>query len=127
VPKTGVLGVNQRWTEQPYRCITREQARFGERTRRYRRVKPNLVQELAPPITDGELGVGNAIPFSRVSNPIIAPSKLHYEIPRAGDRGIAARHRRPLLHPSGRVAKEITAIEWLSGSIPKSKDLKLCQ
>jgi hypothetical protein len=123
VPKTGVLGVNQRWTEKPYRVITREQARFGERTRRYRRVKANLVQELAPPSTDGGLGVGNAVPFSRVSNPIVAPSKLHYEIPRAGDRGIQARHRRTLLNPSNRVAKEIIDLGWLSGSVPKSKDL----
>jgi hypothetical protein len=67
--------------------------------------------------------VGNAVPFSRVANPIVAPGKLHYEIPRAGDRGIQARHRRTLLNPSNRVAKEIIDLGWLSGSVPKSKDL----
>jgi hypothetical protein len=32
----------------------------------------------------------------------IAPDKLHYETPHAGDRGCFARHRRKLLHPSHR-------------------------
>ena len=124
VPKpVGVLGVNQLWSEKPYRHIKTVEALTGCRTRRYRRVNSVLVQEIAAPSTDGPLGVGQAIPFSRVSNPIVAPSKLHYEIPRAGDRGIEARHRRPLLHPSRRVAKEITDLGWLSGSVPKSKDL----
>jgi hypothetical protein len=36
--------------------------------------------------------------------------KLHYEIPMAGDRGIFARHRRKLLHPSHRIAPEIRAL-----------------
>lgn len=111
----GVLGVNQLWDELPYRHIKTVEASTGCRTRRFRVVKgeshrPTLVQEIAGPTTDGALGVGNALPFSRISKPLIAPSKLHYEIPHAGDVGYM-RHYRPLIHVSGRLAPEIRALE----------------
>jgi hypothetical protein len=38
---------------------------------------------------DGPIGTGNLIPFGdRRSTPLIPPSKMHYEMPRAGDRGL---------------------------------------
>lgn len=37
---------------------------------------------------DGPIGVGNALPFSRSQNPMMAPAKLHYETPPAGSVGI---------------------------------------
>lgn len=51
---------------------------------------------------DGPIGIGNVLPFSRSSNPLFAPDKLHYEIPRAGDRGLVARHRRRRIRVSSR-------------------------
>lgn len=120
----GVLGVHQLWSEPPYHYVKREAADTGCRTRKYRRVNNRLVQELPAPDTDGPLGIGQAIPFSRVANPIVAPSKLHYEIPRAGDRGLEARHRRSLLDPSKRLTDEIRDLTWLSGSTPKAKDVR---
>lgn len=48
------------------------------------------------------IGRSNILPFTRGSNPLLAPDKFHYEIPRAGDRGIFARHRRRRIRVSGR-------------------------
>ena len=110
MPKIGVLGLNQLWSERPYRFEEREAAEAGVKCRKFRRVSRSLVQELAPPVTDGALGVGNALPFSKASNPIIAPHKLHYEIPHAGDIGYM-RHYRPVIQVSGRIAPEIRALE----------------
>lgn len=48
------------------------------------------------------IGKGNLVPFGRVHNPMLAPQKLHYEIPMAGDRTCFARHRRHLIEVSSR-------------------------
>jgi hypothetical protein len=82
-----------------------------------RRVGPALIQllrsavelagRMARTFWDGPLGVGNLVPFSRSRNPLLAPDKLHYETPKAGDRGCFARHRRKLLRVSGRLAPEL--------------------
>jgi hypothetical protein len=58
--------------------------------------------EVAIMFWDGPLGIGQLIPFSRASNPLVAPDKLHYEMPHAGDRGTFARHRRHLIVVSAR-------------------------
>lgn len=121
----GVLGVHQLWSEPPYHHVKREAAETGCRTRKYRRVNNRLVQELAAPITDGPLGVGNALPFSRVANPLLAPNKLHYETPHAGDGTWRDGYRPKPWTPiqvSGRVAQEIRDLTWLTGSTPKSAD-----
>ena len=36
------------------------------------------------PLFDGFLGTGNALPFSRTQNRLLAPRKLHYQIPATG-------------------------------------------
>ena len=48
------------------------------------------------------IGGGLLIPFARTGNPLIAPQKLHYETPMAGDRSCLARHRHTKIHVSGR-------------------------
>lgn len=48
------------------------------------------------------IGLSNLIPFGRVLNPMLAPKKLHYEIPHAGDRTCFARHRRRFIRVSSR-------------------------
>jgi len=48
------------------------------------------------------VGMSALIPFARVLNPMIAPAKLHYEIPHAGDRSVFARHRRSQISVSSR-------------------------
>ena len=48
------------------------------------------------------IGLNALIPFGRVLNPMIAPQKLHYEIPHAGDRTCFARHRRHSIRVSSR-------------------------
>lgn len=60
---------------------------------------------------DGPLGRGNVLPFSRATNPMLAPQKLHYEMPMAGDRSIFARHRRSLIKasPLGRSGRAVLA------------------
>jgi hypothetical protein len=56
---------------------------------------------------DGLLTAANVLAFSHPRNPLIAPDKLHYEMPMAGDRTTFARHRRHLIHVSGRSAPEL--------------------
>jgi hypothetical protein len=48
------------------------------------------------------VGLSALIPFARVLNPMLAPQKLHYEIPHAGDRGCFARHHRRFIRVSSR-------------------------
>jgi len=59
-------------------------------------------KQLAKKLWDGPLGVGNLLPFSKASNPLVAPDKLHYATPMAGDRTAFARHRRHRIHVSSR-------------------------
>jgi hypothetical protein len=37
-----------------------------------------------PIYSDGSLGVGNALPFTRIQNKLCSPLKLHYCIPQSG-------------------------------------------
>jgi hypothetical protein len=53
---------------------------------------------------DGPLGTGNLLPFAKPHN---YGDRLHYEMPMAGDRTTFARHRRKLIHVSGRIAPEL--------------------
>jgi hypothetical protein len=48
------------------------------------------------------VGLRALVPFARVLNPIVAPDKLPYEIPHAGDRTLFARHHRSLIRVSSR-------------------------
>lgn len=57
---------------------------------------------LATQICDGPLGRGNILPFSKATNPMLCPQKLHYATPMAGDRTTFARHRRHIIRISGR-------------------------
>ena len=52
-----------------------------------------------PYLWDGPLGIGNLLPFAK---PYSDGAKLHYEIPRAGDRSLFARHHRRSLSISAR-------------------------
>lgn len=61
-----------------------------------------MVVQIAKQLWDGPLGVGNLLPFSKATNPMLAPQKLHYATPMAGDRTCFARHRRHLIQVSGR-------------------------
>jgi hypothetical protein len=82
----GVLGVNQLYSEQPYRHVSRADAANLVRCQRARTVGHNLVQEIQRGFWDGWLGTGNAIPFSRVQNKMCKPHPLHYAIPAVGAR-----------------------------------------
>ena len=46
-----------------------------------------MVQQ-ARQLWDGPFGVGNLLPFYKSQNPLMAPNKLHYEIPQANDVGL---------------------------------------
>ena len=35
-------------------------------------------------VADGPLGVGNALPFSRVRSKLLKPERLHYQVPAVG-------------------------------------------
>jgi len=59
-------------------------------------------QKGGQPFFDGWLGRGNILPFARVSNPICKPETINYPVPMAGDAGCFSRHRRRLIHVSGR-------------------------
>ena len=39
------------------------------------------IEEIRLKLVDGPLGVGNALPFSRVQNKLLKPERLHYQIP----------------------------------------------
>ena len=58
-----------------------------------------LTREESIGFWDGPLGVGNLLPFARLHN---YGEKLHYEVPRAGDRSCFARHHRRPIHASSR-------------------------
>jgi hypothetical protein len=68
-------------------------------------------KQFAGKFWDGPLGTGNLLPFGdRRSNPLIPPSKTHYEVPMAGDRTTFARHRRHLIHVSSRSLFRVQAL-----------------
>ncbi len=61
-------------------------------------------KRLAKTLWDGPLGVGNALPFSRQSD----GSRLHYEIPHAGDIGLW-RHYKKFIRVSARPQSHLAA------------------
>jgi hypothetical protein len=73
----------------------------------FKRVRRKVKQ-----LWDGLLGTGNALPFSRAQNPMMAPAKLHYEVPRAGDVGYWRHHRRRIF-VSGRTTSIQAALAHL--------------
>lgn len=65
------------------------------------------VSAKAKQLWDGPFGIGNLLPFFKAQNPLMAPEKLHYQVPQAGDAGVCARHRRHLIQVSVRRGKRI--------------------
>lgn len=113
--RIGVLEPDDPVTSDPALCstfVSKGVARYLVRKLLARRVGPRVIQmvrivlscaqDVAAAVIDGPLGTGNLIPFARAHNPFLAPQKLHYETPHAGDRSIFARHRRPLIRVSHR-------------------------
>jgi hypothetical protein len=47
-----------------------------------------MLAQKAKQLWDGPLGIGNALPFFKVQNPLLQPTKLHYSTPMANDNGI---------------------------------------
>lgn len=96
--RIAVLEADQRSDDTPSIFIKRSKAQAEvRRLESYWIVKNVLIQRLprrfsVPAIIvgfyDGPLGVGNALPFSRMQNRMMAPAKLHYETPPAGAVGI---------------------------------------
>ena len=73
------------------------------------------IQRLEAPCVDvsGEpIGRSNLVPFGRASNPLFPPSKLHYEIPHAGDATPFLRHRRTLIEVSSRGMFSQPGVQW---------------
>ena len=67
-----------------------------------------IMAQKAKQLWDGPFGVGNLLPFYKSQNPLMAPQKLHYEIPKANDLGI----RRHGLYRQGSTV-------WLEGDARK--------
>lgn len=111
--RIGVLERDERLDRRPRRFVDSETSQLMIRRKIAHAVTASLIQlsiNVAPGqermtlrgFTDGELGVGNALPFFKVQNPLLQPTKLHYEIPHANDRGIYARHHRKFIRVSAR-------------------------
>jgi hypothetical protein len=95
--KVGVLDPDQRVSDLPCRKVKRKLADRLVSKGVARRISKSLIQIIGEQVAihqlicaydDGPLGRGNLIPFSKSQNPYLAPQKLHYEIPRAGDLGM---------------------------------------
>jgi hypothetical protein len=116
----GVLEADEPLSAEPQKHVSKTVAKYLVRKMLAVPVGPRVIQmlkaraaEVGDTIRDvivgfwpGPLGVGNLIPFAKSSN----GDKLHYEVPHAGDRGIAARHRRKFIRVSGRLAPELRAL-----------------
>jgi hypothetical protein len=111
--RIGVLERDERLDRRPRRFVDSETSQLMIRRKIAHAVTASLIQlsiAVAPGqermtlrgFTDGELGIGNALPFFKVQNPLLQPTKLHYEIPHANDRGIYARHHRKFIRVSAR-------------------------
>ena len=97
-------GQNYR-VERPAKILTRAQAHEHKRQNLGKFIEHGkffllfqVVAEKAKRLSDGFLGTGNALPFSKPTT----GDPLHYEIPHAGDRSILARHHRRTLYVSPR-------------------------
>lgn len=97
--RIAVLEATQHSDEVPRLFIKKSKAQAEvRRLEAFWIVKNVMIQRLANARTrvidvrayfwDGPIGVGNALPFSRSQNPMMAPAKLHYETPPAGAVGI---------------------------------------
>ena len=103
----GVLGADEPENAVPHVYISKNHANTLLRRLEAVPLRSKLIKlvqvaarqamELARALWDGPLGVGNALPFSRQSD----GSRLHYEIPHAGDKGLW-RHNRKQIRVSGR-------------------------
>jgi hypothetical protein len=111
--RIGVLERDERLDRRPRRFVDQETSQLMIRRKLARAITASLIQlsiSVAPGqermtlrgFTDGELGIGNALPFFKVQNPLLQPTKLHYETPHAGDKGIYARHHRKFIRVSAR-------------------------
>ena len=106
--KIGVLEAHQSLTDQPVRKVKLSVANYLVRQLLARRISRSLIQMLKVRAQDaireirawwdGVLGTGNALPFSRPTDP---SHKHHYEIPRAGDIGLWRHERKKLHHCQG--------------------------
>lgn len=116
--RIGVLEANQAATESPR--LFEKKSKVKAWIRRLEAVwivEGHLAQKLvikarkladqARGFWDGPLGFGNALPFSKPTDP---KHHAHYEIPMAGDRGAFARHRRKLIRVSARSRSHLSAV-----------------
>lgn len=69
-----------------------------------------LARKVVQTIWDGPAGAKTVLTFLKTNS---YGDKLHYEIPRAGDRGAFARHRRKFIHVSGRIAPELRSLSQI--------------
>jgi hypothetical protein len=97
--RIGVLERDERLDRRPRRFVDQETSKLMIRRKLARAITASLIQlsiAVAPGqermtirgFTDGELGIGNALPFFKVQNPLLQPTKLHYSTPMANDNGI---------------------------------------
>jgi hypothetical protein len=111
--RIGVLERDERLDRRPRRFVDSETAQIMLKRKLALSITAHLIRlsiAVTPGqermtlrgFTDGELGIGNALPFFKVQNPLLQPTKLHYETPHAGDRGIFARHQRKFIRVSAR-------------------------
>jgi hypothetical protein len=97
--RIGVLERDERLDRRPRRFVDQETSKLMIQRKLARAITASLIQlsiAVAPGqermtlrgFTDGELGIGNALPFFKVQNPLLQPTKLHYSTPMANDIGI---------------------------------------
>jgi hypothetical protein len=97
--RIGVLERDERLDRRPRRFVDQETSKLMIQRKLARAITASLIQlsiAVAPGqermtlrgFTDGELGIGNALPFFKVQNPLLQPTKLHYSTPMANDTGI---------------------------------------
>jgi hypothetical protein len=129
--RIGVLERDERLDRRPRRFVDQETSKLMIQRKLARAITASLIQlsiAVAPGqerttlrgFTDGELGIGNALPFFKVQNPLLQPTKLHYETPHSGDRGIYARHHRKFIRVSARSRHNI---QILPAGIPVAAHL----
>jgi len=70
------------------------------------------------------IGLSNLIPFGRSQNPMLAPQRLHYEVPMAGDRTCYARHHRRRIRVSTRSLFSQPGVQWANYARQEAKALR---
>jgi hypothetical protein len=117
-------GQNYRW-EKPAKVLPRGEVRqlktwklgkFIENGKIFLFFKSTVIAA-AEKVWDGPLGVGNLLPFAK---PRCDGSKLHYELPPAGDRTPYQRSRRKFIKVSSRGVFSQPGVQWanyVSGAI----------